>query len=392
MNRFVAALSLIGLLGSTRAAFGQPTAPPPPAAPPPPPPAAPPPPPVQGVIVFDTRPSFIEGSAGPATSAGSTGFAVRPGLEIIGDYDLHLARTDAGYSVSHDFELQRGHASLDASYGPASSRLVLEAVRSASEGALIGVSGDSLVLRLREASIGWHPWTWLDLEGGVIPTLTIPELDGTFALRAVAETPLESTGLLAPADLGASVRTTFPRGYGFFAVEATNGEGYTGRELNRGKNVEVAAELHPLAADRLARPFALFASGSLGSSGTGSARADRVTAALLWQGLRIRAGAAFTYAIGAGEDGDQRGWLLDGFARTEPIDRLILGVRAFWWARDLRVPGDAVGSFTGAIGYRVVTPLEGFLSVSRAFPETTAAAALPDVDAWDVRVIGHVVF
>jgi len=98
---------------------------------------------------------------------------------------------------------------------------------------------------------------------------------------------------------------------------------------------------------------------------------------LLWQGLRIRAGAAFTYAIGVGEDGDQRGWLLDGFARTEPVDRLILGVRAFLGARDLRVRGDAVGSFIAAIGYRVVTPLEGFVSVSRAFPETTAASALP---------------
>jgi len=139
---------------------------------------------------------------------------VRPGLEIIGDYDLHLARTDTGYSVSHDFELQRGHASLDASYGPAAARLVVEAVRSASEGALIGVAGDSLVFRAREASIGWHPWSWLDLEGGVIPTLTVPELDGTFALRAIAPTPLESTGLDAPADLGASLRAVFPRATG----------------------------------------------------------------------------------------------------------------------------------------------------------------------------------
>jgi hypothetical protein len=343
-------------------------------------------------VAFETKPAFVEGAAGPATSAGSTGLAVRPGLEIIADYDLHIDRAAGAYTFDHAFELQRGHASLDAAYGPASARLVLEAVRSASEGALLGVAGDSLVFRVREASIGLHPWTWLDLEGGVIPTLTIPELDGTFALRAVAATPLESTGLDAPADLGASARVVFPRGYGFVSVAATNGEGYTGRELNRGKNVEAAAELHPFAAARIARPLALFASGSLGSSGTGSARADRVTAALLWQGLRIRAGAAFTYAIGAGEDGDQRGWLLDGFARTEPIDRFILGVRAFWWARDLRVSGDSVGAFTAAAGYRVVTPLEGFVSVTRTFPEATAATALPNVDAWDLRVTGHVVF
>jgi len=113
---------------------------------------------------------------------------------------------------------------------------------------------------------------------------------------------------------------------------------------------------------------------------------------LLWQASHPLRAPRSPYAIGVGEDGDQRGWLLDGFARTEPVDRLILGVRAFWWARDLRVRGDAVGSFIAAIGYRVVTPLEGFVSVSRAFPETTAASALPGVDAWDLRVIGHVVF
>jgi hypothetical protein len=348
--------------------------------------------PVSAALSLDTRPRFTEGTAGPATSAGSTGLSVRPGLEIIADYDLHVARTDAGYTWNHDFELQRGHASFDASYGPVSARMVVEAVRSASEGALLGVSGDSLVFRVREASIGLKPWTWLDLEGGVIPTLTIPELDGTFALRAVAATPLESTGLDAPADLGASARVIFPRGYGFAAVAATNGEGYTGRELNRGKNVEGAIELHPFAADKTARPFAVFASGSVGSSGTGSARSDRVTGALLWQGLRIRAGAAFTYALGTAENGDQRGYLVDGFARTEPIDRLILGVRAFWWARDLDVKGDGVGAFTAAAGWRVVTPFEGFVSLTRSFPESTAASSLPDVDAWDVRLIGHVVF
>lgn len=80
---------------------------------------------------------------------------MRPGLQVFGQYALRLVDGSAGDTAwFHAFELPRAHASLGASYGPVQGRFVLEAVRSASEGALLGVAGDSLVLRVREAWAG----------------------------------------------------------------------------------------------------------------------------------------------------------------------------------------------------------------------------------------------
>lgn len=97
------------------------------------------------------------------------------------------------------------------------------------------------VFRLREAFAGWAPGRVMRVQAGVVPTLTIPEIEGTWRLRAVAPTALEQTGLCASADLGATVRATLPGTFGWVGVGAYNGEGYSGRELNRSTSVELAA-------------------------------------------------------------------------------------------------------------------------------------------------------
>lgn len=332
-----------------------------------------------------------EGSAGPATTAGTTGLRVQLGLEAFVAYDLRVTPTAQGNEWFHSFEIPRAHASVTGLYGPVQARIVLEAVRSASEGALLGVAGDSFVMRLREASAGYRLGKWLSVDAGVVPTLTIPELDGSFNLRAVAATPLESAGLSSPADLGATAKLHFPRGYGFVAAGAYNGEGYQRRELNRGKNVEAAVEVHPFATTA-ARPLAVFASYVNGSSGTGSAKANRLTTALLWQGKRVRAGADFVYAWGVGENGLLRSWVIDGFVRVEPIDRLLLGARGFAWVRDAANTSDRIVEVTGAAGYRIADPLEALVAVSRTLAGDAAQTALPGIDRWNVRVIARVVF
>lgn len=333
-------------------------------------------------------PAPIPVSAPPPTASGPT---LTPGLEVFAEYALRLTRTGSTTEWFHNFDVPRAHGSLTGAYGPARARLLIEAVRSASEGALIGVAGDSLVLRLREASAGYRQGELLAIDAGVVPTLTVPELDRSFNLRAVAATPLESTALASPADLGATARVTFPKAFGYAAIGAYNGEGYTGRELNRGKNVEIAASFHPFAASAAA-PFGLFASYVVGSTGTGKARADRLTGALVWQGVRLRGGAALTYAWGVGANGLQRSFLVDGFLRAEPIDRVLLGVRAYTWTRDTAIAGDTIVGFTGAAGYRIADPLESFVAVTRTLPGAAAEAALPGLDRWDVRVIARIVF
>jgi hypothetical protein len=320
------------------------------------------------------------------------GVVFRPGLEVIAEYQLRVTRTAAGSEWFHTFELPRAHGALSAEYGPARARVVLEAVRSATEGALLGVAGDSLVFRVREASAGYRGGSWLAIDAGVVPTLTVPELDGTFALRAVAATPIERAGLYAPADLGATARATLPSGYGWAGVAATNGEGYTGPERNRGKNLEAAVELHPFAASEGGAPLGLFASYVAGSSGVERARADRLTGALVWQGRRLRAGAAVTHAWGVAEDGTRRSVLVDAFLHAEPVPRLILGVRGFTWLRDVATTSDRVSEVTGAVGFRVAEPLEALLAVTRTFPEAVAKDALPGLDRWTMRAVARACF
>ena len=49
-------------------------------------------------------------TAGPSTSAGTTAFAVRPGLEVFGQYALRLVDGSAGDTAwFHAFELPRAH-------------------------------------------------------------------------------------------------------------------------------------------------------------------------------------------------------------------------------------------------------------------------------------------
>ncbi|MDC3959903.1 hypothetical protein KEG38_38980 [Polyangium jinanense] len=334
----------------------------------------------------------FDGTAAPPTAAGTTGLKVTPGLEMFAQYAVRWTATEPGQrSWFHLFEVPRVHGAITGEFGPAMGRVVLEGVRSASEGALIGVAGDSIVLRLREAWAGVKYSSWFVFAAGVVPTLTVPELEGTWRLRVVGPAPIEQTGMLSPADLGATARVNLPRKYGFVAVGAYNGEGYTNRELNRGKNIEIAASVHP-APGGAARPLAIFGSYVVGSSGTGLSRADRLTGSVLWQGTRVRAGASVTHAWGLADDGARRSLLVDGFVRIEPVDRLMFGLRGAYWDRDLGGVGDTVATLTGSVGYRVAQPLEGHVAVTRQAPGDVARAALPGSDFWELRLASRVVF
>lgn len=333
----------------------------------------------------------IAGSPQP-TSSGTGPLSLRAGIEVFSQYALRLTNTDAGGAEwFHAFEVPRAHASLSGRYGDARARVVFEAVRSASEGALLGVAGDSLVLRVREAWGGYHRGDWLEVQAGVVPTLSVPVIEGAWRLRAVGATPLELTGLSSPADLGATVRVRLPGGFGVVGLGAYNGDGYAQRELNRGKNVEAALTFHPWPHGAL-EALTVFASYVNGSSGTGLARADRVTGALLWQGARLRGGVTGTYGWGVGDDAAQESLLLEAFVSAEPLARWIVGARVTWWQRDTREDTDRMLTVLGTMGYRIVDPLEAFVAVSRQVPGARLAQSLPGADQWEFRAVTRVVF
>ncbi len=350
-------------------------------------PASPPPPAPQ-------RNEYV-GVPAPPTSAGTTPFAfyVHPGLEVFAQYALTLTYPSSGSSSwFHEFEVPRVHGSLDGAYGPVRARILLEGVQSASDGSLVGVGGDSVVVRVREAYAAWAPVKGLEASLGVVPTLTIGELDGTWLSRVIAPSEIENAGLASPADLGGTLRYTLPSSYGWVAVGVYNGEGYTSPELNNGKSVEVAGEIHPFPSTAVV-PLAAFVSYVGGTEGTDNARSNRLTGGLLWQGARVRAGATYTYAWGVGDDAVQNSTVTDVFVRVEPIHRLLLSARLAYWVRDTSAnPTDAITTIWGAAGWRIADPLEFHLAVTRALPTQATNSELAGSDFLELRAVTRVVF
>jgi hypothetical protein len=269
--------------------------------------------------------------------------------------------------------------------------VLLEAVRSAASGGLLGVGGDSLLVRVREAYAGWVPLEGLELDLGMVPTLAVDTLDAAGAMRPVAEALLESSGLEAPSDLGLRARYALPRQYGWVAVAATNGEGYTQPERNRGKNLSVAAELHPLPATQ-AWPLAVLVEAQDGSQGAARVATDRLTGAVLWDGRRVHAGLTGTLGFGVDGSASKRAAVVELFARVEPVERVRVLARLSHWQRDLSVSDDRIDSVLVGAGYQAAAPLAFYGTVARAFAGDTATSAQPDASAWTLALTAHIAF
>lgn len=316
---------------------------------------------------------------------------VTPVLDVLTQYVVSVRAQDgSNHEWYHEFELPRALLGAAATYENARVGLVAETVRSTSGGSLIGVAGESIVLRVRAAYLGYELFERLSVKAGVVPTLLIPELERSWGLRVLAPTALERTGAWSPADLGATARVLLPRGFGSVSVGVYNGEGYTGRELNRGKSLEAVAVLHPGAlGPGWAKPLAVFGSYVAGSTGTGRARADRVSGGLAYATRAIGVGALVTYGLGFEDEGGRRFLLVDGFARAQPWRGLLVGGQAIHFRRDLSVTADHFSVLTGAVGYRLVEPLEALLAVDRQLAGSAAAPTLPSLDAWRIRAVAR---
>ncbi len=315
-----------------------------------------------------------------------------PSLDVLAQYALRDTRAqDGSSSWFHQFEVPRVWLGLEAAEGDVHGRVILEGVRSAGDGALIGIGGDSIVARVREAWGGYRAFDALEIRAGIVPTLVIPTLDATWALRALGPTSLEGYGLSSPADLGATASYALPDGYGAVSAGAFNGEGYTNRELNRGKNSAFSALIRPMPRGALA-PLALFASYERGSAGTGSSRADRLVGAIAFTDERVQGLASATYAWGADGDGARRAWVLEAGVKAAPIGPLLLAARGAIYVRDTAISGDAVRTLTLAVGARASTRLEGWLAFDRTAPTGAARDALPGSDNWQLRAVARVAF
>lgn len=302
-----------------------------------------------------------------------------PLVDAIAEYGARWPSEAPSFNA---FSVPRIHAGLEAEWRGAQARVLLESVYATQGGALLGVAGDSLVLRLREAWGGYR-WRFLEARLGVIPTLTVPELERAWHFRQLAADGLETFRLVPPADLGASLRAHLGD-FGWAGVTLTNGEGYTSRELNPSKNVEVAAAIHPLPKGSLA-PLSLLASVNAGSAGLPEVATIRYGGALLWNGERFGAGASVFALRGQLADSKRLGWLGQGFLRAKLFEHLLLAARATYWNRELGTD-DGQLDLVGSVG--VALPLvEVMVAVDRTVLMGAARNALPGVDGLGVRLV-----
>jgi hypothetical protein len=333
-----------------------------------------------------------EASADAKGDAKADAPAIRPTLEVFAQYALRDTRAQDGTtSWFHQFDVPRVWVGLEGEFADVHGRVILEGVRSASGGALIGVAGDSIVARVREAWAGYRPFAALDLRAGVVPTLVVPTLDAAWGLRALGPTAYEAWGFGAPADLGAQALLSLPGGYGTIGAAFTNGEGYASPERNRGKNAAFSVAIKPSPTGVLA-PLALLAAYERGSSGTGSSGIDRFTGAALFAGERVQGLASWTWGRGLDGDGARHAWVLEAGVRATPIGPLLVAVRGALFRRDTAVSGDAVRTVTVAVGGRASAHLEGWLAFDRSAPTDAARDALAGSDNWQLRAVARVAF
>lgn len=333
--------------------------------------------------------TVAEAAANPASPIGaSPTLTWTPDAELFGHYGVSLVEREGGSEWFHSFELSRLHLGVRAAYGDVHARVLLEGTYASDSGSLFGVAGDSFVVRFREAWAGaFFLGRALELRAGIVPTQALAILDTVSQLRPVEQSPFEAAALLSPADVGATLRYELPSQFGHLRLGVYNGDGYTQRELNRGKSIEGSVELHPLAASEALRPLTIFVSYLHGSEGVGSVRANRLVGALLWNASRWRGGVAMLEAWGMPGDGSLRGRSFDVFARVEPMERLLVGARFSHTVRNAGADTDSLSHFTLSVGARVLPGLEAHAAVLRTLLGDEARAALPNIDAWNFRLI-----
>lgn len=304
-----------------------------------------------------------------------------PRGEVFGEYGVQKVE---GIGVFNAFNVPRVQLGLEAEWRGVRGRLLVEGARSTEGGALIGTAGDSVIVRLREGWAGYR-WRFLEARLGMIAMPVIAELERAFAFRALTADGLEVHRLYAPADLGATLRASFD--FGWLALTAANGEGYTFRELDAGKNVELTAVGKPLAF--LSRPqLELMVSGRVGSTGIAGNRSDRLGGGVLWAGEKLGAGVTAFYARGLRDDSGLRALLLQAFVRGKLFDHLLLAVRVHRLQRDLDASGDdSLTELLASAGARIVGPLDVFLCFQKTWASPLARAAQPGIDAWGGRLV-----
>ena len=218
----------------------------------------------------------------------------------------------AGGRKLSEFALDRGELGTQLWWRPhwrvdTGVALRVEAVRSAGPQSLIGIDGNSLILRLAQAyghmAVHLGP---IDIGArfGQVPERWIEQLEKGYDTRGLDPLASDRVVMFDRADLGATL--TLSGWKGRFDVDAsfTNGEGRAQLELNQGKNTTLIATVRPWRTRHERGPIALamhgmYRDGSYGVPVNGApGRNHRAGAALTFQSPWAFAGLEYARAFG----------------------------------------------------------------------------------------------
>lgn len=204
----------------------------------------------------------------------------------------------------NEFDLTRAEIGADLDWGEHfGGEVRLEAIRSAGPQSLLGVDGDSLVLRVKrawgKAGVKLGPVA-ADGRLGLIPDPWIDALQGGYDILGASQTLSERGLFFDTSDLGAQVRASAFDELVELRVAVTNGEGRNQREQNEGKNTTLVVAVRPynfqLGGGEAVT--ALLFSYRDGSVGVGTARNHRLAAGLTFTSPLANLGVEFVQAEG----------------------------------------------------------------------------------------------
>lgn len=271
--------------------------------------------------------------------------------EVHGGYHVRSANnvTDNQFVVSRT-EVSAGAREA----GVGGGVVTVEAVRSASPESLLGLDGNSLVLRVKHAFAFADPDLGpgkLRVAAGIIPDVWIDNLEEGYRLRS-ARPPLSlETAFFDSSDLGARA------GYSAFDnrielnIQFTNGEGANQLEMNEGKNLTAVITVRPLKLEVADEAMILALHGVVrdGSIGPARARNHRFGGAWTLSHPLFQAGTEVVFADGYQSRSDRKPWFAGTWAEGL-VFRDLLGVWAAFDYVQLNPDAEDADSLTWRLG------------------------------------------
>lgn len=244
--------------------------------------------------VFNVVATILVPAAAMAQTGATPPFApsIRVGVTVFADYTLTETptATDAtGDAVTlNEFNLTRSYFNVTGTVTPRISfRVTSDIARETGLGS--GLNG-SLMFRLKYAYGQLRVGENTQVRLGMQPTPLIDAQESVYRYRFQGTSFVEREGGLNSSDLGLTIVTSFPSGYGDVQVGVYNGEGYSRPEVNDRKALMMRATLKPMPTHTLAKGLRIIGYYHADRYVQGAPR-TRAAGSVMFEHARLNAGA-----------------------------------------------------------------------------------------------------